>query len=571
MNQITGYTILRELGRGGMATVYLANQLALQRQVALKVMTPSAQAEGAEANFVQRFEREGKLVSQLVHPHIVRMFDAGLVDGVYYIAMEYLPGGALQDRIGRDIDALQAVKITKDIAGALGFAHRLRILHRDIKPHNILFREDGEAVLTDFGIAKAMDGNSMAQNLTVPGLAMGTPASMSPEQIHGKPLDGRADLYSLGVVFYEMLIGRRPFEAPTAMSVVLLQLSAPVPQLPTHFAFAQKVLNRVLAKEPADRYATAEEFIADLTQLEALAAQVKPVTLDATEMLPASEVQREVAKLAASAASPRQRGASTALPPQRGKAAEPTGHRYALWGLLLLSIVLVGLAVVGFLIFSPTSRHDPLADLLSQAQVAMQAERVEQPPGNNALELYRKALVIDPNNAAARKGLAAVAQHYRQRAEQEQHLGDLNAALIWVDKALQVLPLQQDLLAFQTTLEQQREARRSLARSEQDILSLLEPARDDVAAGRLVEPAGKNAADKYQAVIRARPNNAEAKLGLQQIAGEYARSARQQLAQGNLQRALSLVESGLSLVAADPDLVKLQQTIKSQSSGQKPR
>lgn len=558
MNQtIAGYEIIRELGQGGMAIVYLARQMNLDREVALKVMNPAQIGGGGDVKFRERFAREGKLASQLVHPHIVRTYDAGEEDGFSFIAMEYLEGGCLQDKIGTDISPLRAVQITKAIASALGYAHEQHVLHRDIKPHNILFRDDGSAVLTDFGIAKPMDGNAMAaQGLTVQGLAMGTPAYMSPEQIHSKAVDGRADLYSLGIVFYEMLVGRRPFDAPTAMSVVLMQLSDPVPYLPPHYAFAQKVLDKILAKNPNDRYQTAAEFIEALKTLEPAAAQAPTASNAATVTQLSGDQVSQMAKA---------RGASNTpmLQPARRKS-----YKAALLGVLGIAALLVLLGGVGFWVFAPDARHDPVADLLSRAQVALREGRVDQPSGNNALELYRKTLQLDAGSLPGREGLRAVVTYYRQQAEQEQRLGDLDAALVWVQKALQVLPLQQDLQQLQTALEQERTARQAQGRTEQEVLDLLEQARDDFAAGRLVEPAGKNAAEKYQAVLRARPNNAEARLGLQQIAGEYARNARQQAAQGNIQRALALVDSGLSLVADDAELLKLRQEL-AQQAGQR--
>ncbi len=559
MNQvIAGYEVVRELGQGGMAKVYLARQLTLDREVALKVMNPDQAGGGGDAKFRERFVREGKLASQLVHPHIVRTYDAGSTDGVNFIAMEYLASGSLQDRIGPDLTPLEAVQITKAIASALGYAHQQQVIHRDIKPHNILFREDNTPVLTDFGIAKPMGSNALAaaQGLTVQGLAMGTPAYMSPEQIHSKAVDGRADLYSLGVVFYEMLTGRRPFDAPTAMSVVLMQLSDPVPLLPPRCAFAQQVLDRVLAKDPGARYQTAADFIAALEALEPAAAKAPAPSAAATVPVD-SEQLRQMAE---------ERRAANTLPPPRSP---PKSYKTALLGVLVVAIVLLALGVLGFWLFAPDTRHDPVNALLNQARQALQEGRVDQPPDNNALELYRKVLGLEADNPAGREGLRAVVAHYRSQAEQEQRLGDLDAALVWVQKALHVLPLQQDLLQLQTSLEQARAARQMQGRSEQEILDLLERARDDFAAGRLVEPAGKNAAEKYQAVIRARPNNAEARLGLQQIAAEYVRNARQQAAQGNIQRALAQVDSGLSLVADDPELLKLRQELAQQAGGRR--
>ncbi len=204
--ELPGFDIERELGEGAMATVYLATQRSLQRKVALKVM---AAALAADPSFAERFLREGRTLARLSHPNTVTIHDIGNVGSCYYMAMEYLPNGTLKERIQQGLDPEQGLAYVRQVAAALGYAHSQGLVHRDVKPANILFRADGTAVLSDFGIAKSIEDNTQ---FTQVGFAVGTPSYMSPEQARGQEIDGRADLYALGVVLYEILT---PASCPT--------------------------------------------------------------------------------------------------------------------------------------------------------------------------------------------------------------------------------------------------------------------------------------------------------------------------------------------------------------------
>ena len=223
------YRIERELGRGGMATVYLAEDLKHGRRVALKVLRPElSPALGAE-----RFQREIETASRLQHPHILTLHDSGEAAGLLYYAMPYVEGESLRSRLTREVqlDAAVAVGIARDVADALACAHAAGVLHRDIKPENILLT-GGHAVVADFGIARALDAVG-ADRLTETGLALGTPHYMSPEQAAGaRVLDARSDMYALGCVVYEMLAGEPPFSGPTAQAIMARHAIDPVPPPP---------------------------------------------------------------------------------------------------------------------------------------------------------------------------------------------------------------------------------------------------------------------------------------------------------------------------------------------------
>ena len=273
---IPGYDIEGEIGEGAMASVYLATQRSLERKVALKVM---AAALAADPTFCERFLREGKTLARLSHPHTVTIHDIGNVGELYYMAMEYLPNGTLKERIAAGLTPEQGVALIRQIASALGYAHAQGLVHRDVKPANILFRADGTAVLSDFGIAKSLDDRTQ---FTQAGFAVGTPSYMSPEQARGQEIDGRADLYALGVVLYEILVGKLPYSGTDALSTALAHLTEPLPELPVHHGRYQGVLRKLLAKDPAERFPDAAALLVALDQLpkdESDATLVRPLPI----------------------------------------------------------------------------------------------------------------------------------------------------------------------------------------------------------------------------------------------------------------------------------------------------
>lgn len=263
--RVPGYTLKRKLGQGGMAAVFLAVQESFGREVALKIMVPSL---AKESGFAERFMREARTMAQLTHPHIIVVHDVGSTeDGLNYYAMALHTGGDLTQRIrSGGVTVQEALRITRQMADALAYAHEQGIVHRDIKPDNVLFRErDDAAILTDFGIAKSVH-NDLNQ-LTQAGSTVGTPKYMSPEQARGQRVDGRSDLYSLGVVLYEMLTGLPPFYAEEAVTLAIKHCQDPIPRLPGDLARLQPLIDRLLAKEPSQRPATGTVLMQDLDLL----------------------------------------------------------------------------------------------------------------------------------------------------------------------------------------------------------------------------------------------------------------------------------------------------------------
>lgn len=272
--RIDRYEIQRELGRGGMATVYLAQDPRFGRDVAVKMLPRDL---AGDESFRARFEHEARIVASLQHPAIVPVHDYGEQDGQLYIVMSYMPGGSLADRLARGpLMPERAAEVLRRVAGALDVAHRRGIVHRDVKPANILFDSAGNAYLADFGTARwadLADAETMTR-LTQHGQIIGTPAYMSPEQVHGhRNLDGRTDIYSLGIVLYEMLCGSLPFNADTPMQLAMKHVLDPVPDVRAERsdlpAGIETVVDRALAKEADARFATAGEMA------EAMAAAVR--------------------------------------------------------------------------------------------------------------------------------------------------------------------------------------------------------------------------------------------------------------------------------------------------------
>ena len=254
--EISGYRVLRKIGSGGMSSVYLAERESDNAPTVLKLLNADLSREN---EFLRRFIREYGILSKLSNPHIVKIFDQGYSDQHVYIAMEYFGGGDLKERIDRGIAPEQALELLAQMARGLQAIHDADVIHRDLKPQNIMFRDDDSLGILDFGIAKIA---SEETQLTEHGQVFGTPYYMSPEQGTGKILDARSDLYSLGVIFYEMLTSRRMYNAENAVALVYKHLNDPIPLLPGALSKYQALLDRAVAKAPEDRFISAPSMLA---------------------------------------------------------------------------------------------------------------------------------------------------------------------------------------------------------------------------------------------------------------------------------------------------------------------
>lgn len=416
--QVPGYTIETELGKGGMATVYLATQQLLDRKVALKVMNPSL---AADDSFCNRFLKEGKTIAQFKHPNIVTIYDIGAFESHYYMAMEFIGGGTLKDRIRQGGRIEGPLSVLRQISSALGYAHARGFIHRDIKPANILFQEDRSVVLSDFGIAKDMTSD---EQLTRMGFTVGTPEYMSPEQALGRSIDGRSDLYSLGVVLYEMLTARKPFVGRDAFAVALMHANQPPPPLPESAKAYQPIVERLLAKDPSQRYATAEALLESIDTLEARlindAATVRTrAGGSSADHSARSRGGRTLARLRTLRSSKWLLPAGIVTAAAMGVYSYPTLVPYIerATSSSAPDVPFPATIVEPARSTLPSSvRHTELNPsararidrLLEVAEAHAAIGRLTDPPGSNAYDAYKLVLQIDPNNERAKAGIQTI-------------------------------------------------------------------------------------------------------------------------------------------------------------------
>ena len=261
--RIRCHRCITRLAVGGSSSVFLAEQLKTGQRRVLKIFRQVPDVVEGSTTF-DRFLREYELVAHLNHPNIARIYDIGVADDHLYLAMEYFPGGDLRSRMCQALPWRQALTYLRQMAAALGALHQVGVLHRDVKPGNLLLREDGSVAFIDFGLARQL---GLESDITGAGTIFGTPHYMSPEQGHGLPLDERSDLYSLGVILYEMLVGEKPYTAETPLAVIYKHAHTPVPRLPDTIAHLQALIDSLLAKKAADRPASAAQIVARIDDL----------------------------------------------------------------------------------------------------------------------------------------------------------------------------------------------------------------------------------------------------------------------------------------------------------------
>ncbi len=515
--EIPGYRILKPLGKGGMASVYLAVQESVDREVALKIMAPHLLAE---PTFGDRFLREARIAAKLHHRHVVGVVDVGKHGDWHYIAMEFLPGGS----ISKDIDPLGALRVTREIARALAYAHSKGFIHRDIKPDNILLRDDGSAALTDFGIARAADS---ATKMTRAGSVVGTPHYMSPEQARGLPLDGRADIYSLGVLLYELLVGEVPFQADDPLAIGIMHITEPVPELPEHLAALQDLVDRMMAKQVGDRFQNGDDVAESIAAYEMAIAEG-----ELPEVMIPSPVQRErvLSSLSSTARITRVTPADVAAALPGGRADPITDKTAALAGTAVLP-QLSGTAVL------PSLEG---GDAVDRALARASAEpRTQQRTKQSAA--VRPRTRGDLKRVEGEDVAAAAPANARSRKP------------LWIGLAAGVAVLALVLWFAQDAL------RDKFVPS--DMNELLATARQAELQGRLAGDDRDNADSIYRRILEDDPDNERAQAGRKSVGERLIMRARAELNRGDVDaarvaavQAREILQGGLELETLDTEI-----------------
>ena len=570
MIEIPGYRILRQLGRGGMATVYLAMQESVQREVALKIMSPTLLAD---PDFGERFLREARIAAKLHHRHVVGVHDVGRAGDYHYIAMEYLGGGTVLSPDGTPRPVPFALRVVREIGAALNYAHAKGFVHRDVKPDNILLRDDGSAALTDFGIARASDS---ATHMTRTGTVIGTPHYMSPEQARGRPIDGRADLYSLGIVLYELLVGRVPYHADDSLAVGIMHITQPVPALPENFVTVQPLLDRMLAKQPNDRFQNGAELADAIEQLEVeIARGDRPELAQTTEayrreILGADTPTR--ALLTPTSITPPPGGPRYRAEPSIGRIDDVvnSGPRRALhtparaaprskaWLFAVLAVLVLGGA---FFVWRYQDRlramlpRTELNDLIARGNKALADGKLVGNQGDSARELFQAARTIDQDNDLARQGLNKVGERLVEQASAAITRNDFVAASTDLAAAT-------DVLGGGAEIEQLKARLHSAETRNTQSTDLLERADRELAAGHLL--GGGSAAEGYQRVLDADGANGLAISGLKKVGEALAKQARDALAAGNAELARQRVDDLAQLSPNHPAVPELRAALANQ-------
>ncbi len=455
-----------------MATAYLAIQESLGRPVVLKVLHTARRINPQE---VERFKKEGRIIASLNHPNIITVFDIDTAGDAVYLAMEYVEGGDLRKRMSGILTPYEALDILIKVGGALSAAHKKGIIHRDVKPANILFRKDGTPLLSDFGIAKQTAGDN---DLTQTGIFLGSPNYMAPEQAETGSIDGRADLYSLGVIFYEMLTGMKPFYADSAVDVIVQHKRAPIPTLPTGLDRYQALLNLMLAKHRKDRFRDAESllhYVRHLLQSGTLKTErdvAEAPEIDVSGPQPLT-THHDQAREIALPRTPRSRrtlywlcgglgaavigyvalyyaessvdiagNAVAPTPPAAGRPVVPLPPKSSPTATTPPEPIDRG-----------TTQRAPASDEVVQAlrwlaRKSLADYRLTDPPRDNAFYYYSRLRDIEPGNEEARRGIREIANRFALLAERELANQRYHEARSYVGMGLHIDPANASLLAL---------------------------------------------------------------------------------------------------------------------------
>ena len=565
---IPGYRLIEEIGAGGMAKVYLGEQILLERKVAIKILHQRLSAESEE--FKQRFITEGRVLAKLQHDNIVSIIDIGEADNMLYMVMEYVENGTLTDWLKRqELTVDQAIQICSKIGLALHATHIKHIVHRDLKPSNILIHDINTPLLTDFGIARQTDQD---QGLTQTGHVLGTLQYMSPEQIRGMHVDHRSDIYALGLLFYRLLAGRLPFVANSQYDLSRLQCEEPPPPLPPHLADIQPVIDAMLAKNPEDRFQSCIEFCKAVQNLtitgDEYASELEGETrkYDSSQLSAQSFRSRRHTGPYSDRHSNRYSGrhsdqfssrtdtrASGAyeqtrkMTGQQSSAGSERLKKFLILGLpALLLVVAAGLYfTIWYVPSSGLSDADQrrVENYLRRVDADLLKLQIDSPPEDNAVFDLRKALALAPEYKPALDRAREIAEFYETDARDLMDANKPEEALEDIRRGLDIDPEYENLMQLEqeiTTMlaEQQRQA---------DIAEALRLAADYQAQGMLTAPEETNAYSAYKEVLELDPQHRAANQGLNSILTSLLDEAESSLESRDLTAASNQVQNAALL------------------------
>ncbi|MFK7956037.1 MAG: protein kinase [Lysobacterales bacterium] len=551
--KIDGYNLIREIGEGGMARVFLGTQLSLGREVAVKVLRGSLSGE----DFQRRFLHEGQMLAKLNHPNIVPIHDIGQQGEHFYMAMEYLQGGTLSERMKHGISVAECIRICTQVAHALHLAHTHNIVHRDMKPSNIMFRDELTPVLTDFGIARKTDSE---HRLTKTGMVVGTPYYMSPEQITGKDIDGRADLYSLGIMFFELLTGELPFKADEPLALAMQHVQEAPPALPEAVAELQPILDDMLAKDKDDRYPDMLGFCEAIKELvmteaafaERLSGETKLFNSDqfsdprfgSGPLRVPERVTRDIARATGqrgAATGGQARGATSAETRVSGQTPAPKKRPAWLIPAAIAGVLMVATAITLLMGGDKSGLTDKqlsvVEDLLKKVDAHIVLERIREPADDNAVTRLKETLRIAPEYAPVLERANEVAVFFESDARNLFLQGNLSEARAVADEGLALASDYQPL----TDLLADINAQQATENRRREISTLNISAQQLFAQGKLIEPAGDNALKNYDAALALDPRNEAASEGRKRVQETVVAQARDAMMSNNLTEASRLV------------------------------
>jgi len=535
---IEGYQLREEIGHGGMATVYVGVDVASHRQVAVKLVDARL---SADRTFEEHFLKCARMHQSLKHPNISTVLDFGTSPAGCYLVTEYMSGGDLNARMARGMHFQALIKVVKDMARALDYAHVVGVIHRDIKPENILFRPNGDAVLTDFGIA--MEASSVP-SISAQGTVTGTPEYMSPEQAAGRAIDGRSDLYSLGIVLYRMLTGDLPFKADTAVGLGVKHLQDPIPRLPSYLRPFQELVDKALAKRPEQRFQSGEELVEKLDALRA--GPLMPEATVKTQPI----TTREILAVGGDLLSTRRDSARQERHSRRLKRRRQAS---AAVGFVVMAAVMGG---AGFYAYqqawiSPARvlaylgiGEDPVLALAWG-----EAQSLRQDPNQGLAAIvagYRRVLAIDPDYEPARLEVASLASDWRQSIQEALAQSNLQNAEARLAEANAAFPNDLQWIQLQVELQNRERAGRIMV-SAQGLLT---------SNGIADLPSATAAIQSFQEVLRLAPGHAAATQALNQIGVHYADRAITAAQTGEVSDAINYLERAS---AADASLTVLDE------------